>query len=192
MNAANGNANANMSTGNAPSNVNMSSGSAAMNVNSNNYSNSMQKMFGNTNMSGGRRRHRNNRTTLSDKHYETTANGAMMWAKSELEHVGRIAGVKDKDLQYSYAMSTLYGMAHLKDALYELVTDPAYKHHKQDLLRTHDTVIRVMKHLCKEYKLNLNAIRAFNERKVLSNLSYLTKGTKTRSNRKSKRSTRKH
>ena len=186
MNAANGNANANMSTGNAPSNVNMSSGSAAMNVNSNNYSNSMQKMFGNTNMSGGRRRQ------MSDKHYETTANGAMMWAKSELEHVGRIAGVKDKDLQYSYAMSTLYGMAHLKDALYELVTDPAYKHHKQDLLRTHDTVIRVMKYLCKEYKLNLNAIRAFNERKVLSNLSYLTKGTKTRSNRKSKRSTRKH
>ena len=192
MNAANGNANANMSTGNAPSNVNMSSGSAAMNVNSNNYSNSMQKMFGNTNMSGGRRRHRKNRLEMSDKHYETTANGAMMWAKSELEHVGRIAGVKDKDLQYSYAMSTLYGMAHLKDALYELVTDPAYKHHKQDLLRTHDTVIRVMKHLCKEYKLNLNAIRAFNERKVLSNLSYLTKGTKTRSNRKSKRSTRKH
>ena len=127
---------------------------------------------------------------MSDKHYETTANGAMMWAKSELEHVGRIAGVKDKDLQYSYAMSTLYGMAHLKDALYEIVTDPAYKHHKQDLLRTHDTVIRVMKHLCKEYKLNLNAIRAFNERNVLSNLSYLTKGMKTRSNRKSGRKTR--
>lgn len=127
---------------------------------------------------------------MSDKHYETTANGAMMWAKSELEHVGRIVGVKDKDLQYSYAMSTLYGMAHLKDALYELVIDPAYKHHKQDLLRTHDTVIRVMKHLCKEYKLNLNAIRAFNERNVLSNLSYLTKGMKTRSNRKSGRKTR--
>jgi hypothetical protein len=87
-------------------------------------------------------------------------------------------------------MSTLYGMAHLKDALFELVIDPAYKHHKQDLLRTHDTVIRVMKHLCKEYRLNLNAIRAFNERKVLSNLSYLTKGTKTRSNRKSGRKTR--
>lgn len=113
-----------------------------------------------------------------------------MWAAGELEHVGRIAGVKDKDLQYSYAMSTLYGMAHLKDALYELVNDPAYKNHKTDLLRTHDTVIRVMKHLCKEYKLNLNAIRSFNERKVLSDLSYLSKTNGTRKNKKSKRGTR--
>jgi len=126
----------------------------------------------------------------STKHYETTAKGVMMWANSELEHVGRIAGVKDKDLQYSYAMSTLYGMAHLKDALYELVNDPAYKNHKTDLLRTHDTVIRVMKHLCKEYKLNLNAIRSFNERKVLSDLSYLSKTNGTRKNKKSKRGTR--
>lgn len=122
----------------------------------------------------------------SPKEYETTAKGVMMWANSELEHVGRIVGVKNADLQYSYAMSTLYGMAHLKDALFQLVNDPDYANHKKDLLRTHDAVIRVMKHLCKDYNLNLDAIRAFNERKVLSDLSYLkTTGgkRKTRRNR---------
>ena len=109
----------------------------------------------------------------SNHKYEATAKGVMMWAASELEHVGRIVGIKDKDIQYSYAMSTLNGMAHLKDALFELVNDPAYENHKQDLLRIHDTVIRVMKHLLKDFNLNLDAIRMFNERKVLSNLSYL-------------------
>lgn len=122
----------------------------------------------------------------SPKKYEATAKGLMMWANSELEHVGRITSVKDKDIQYSYAMSTLNGMAHLKDALYEAVNDPDYVSWKKDLLRTHDSVIRVMKHLIKDYELNLDAIRAFNERKVLSDLSYLTQtggkksGSKTR------------
>lgn len=122
----------------------------------------------------------------SPKKYEATAKGLMMWANSELEHVGRITSVKDKDIQYSYAMSTLNGMAHLKDALYEAVNDPEYGMWKKDLLRTHDSVIRVMKHLIKDYSLNLNAIRAFNERKVLSDLSYLTQsgGKKTRKVRK--------
>ena len=109
----------------------------------------------------------------SNHKYEATAKGVMMWAASELEHVGRIVGIKDKDIQYSYAMSTLNGMAHLKDALFELVNDPAYENHKQDLLRIHDTVIRVMKHLVKDFDLDLNAIRMFNQRKILSNLSYL-------------------
>jgi hypothetical protein len=108
----------------------------------------------------------------------------MGWAAHELEHVGRIVGMKDKDLQYSYALSTVNGMAHLRDALYELVTDPAYKEHKTDLLKTHDKVIRVMKHLIKDFKVNLNTIRAFNTRKVLSNLNYLKNG------KKSKRTTR--
>jgi hypothetical protein len=108
----------------------------------------------------------------------------MNWASHELEHVGRIVGMKDKDLQYSYALSTVNGMAHLRDALYELVTDPANKDHKADLLKTHDKVIRVMKHLIKDFKVNLNTIRAFNTRKVLSNLNYLK-------NSKSKRTTRK-
>jgi hypothetical protein len=105
--------------------------------------------------------------------YEATAHGVMMWATGELEHVGRIASIKDKDIQYNYAMSTLFGMAHLKDALFELVEDPDYEHQKKDLLKTHDKVIRVMKHLCKEYDLDLGAIKRFNTKKVLSNLKYL-------------------
>jgi len=106
-------------------------------------------------------------------HYETTAKGVMMWAAGELEHVGRIASIKDTDIQYNYAMSTLFGMAHLKDALFELVEDPDYEHQKKDLLKTHDNVIRVMKHLCKEYDLDLKAVKAFNTKNVLSNLKYL-------------------
>ena len=121
---------------------------------------------------------------MSSHRYDITAKCAMNWAQHELEHVGRIVGMKDKDLQYSYALSTVNGMAHLRDALYELVTDPAYKDHKADLLKTHDKVIRVMKHLIKDFKVDLNTIRAFNTRKVLSNLSYLTNG------KKSKRTTR--
>ena len=113
----------------------------------------------------------------SNHKYEATAHGVMMWATSELEHVGRIASIKDEGIQYNYAMSTLFGMAHLKDALFELVEDPDYKHQKKDLLKTHDKVIRVMKHLCKEYDLDLKAIKAFNTKKVLSNLDYLKNET---------------
>ncbi len=107
------------------------------------------------------------------KSYEITAKGAMQWAAAELEHVGRIASVMDPDIQYAYAMSTLNGMAHLKDALFELVNDPAYEHHREDLQRTHDAVVRTMKHLKREYGLDLDAIRAFNTRGTLSDLTYL-------------------
>lgn len=111
--------------------------------------------------------------TMSVPRYEITFNSVMMWAKSELDHVGRIASMKDEDLQHAYAMSTLYGMAHLKDALYELVTDPAYENHQTDLQKTHDAVVRTMRHLKKQYTLDVGAINAFNTRGVLSNLSYL-------------------
>jgi hypothetical protein len=114
----------------------------------------------------------------------------MNWASHELEHVGRIVGMKDKDLQYSYALSTVNGMAHLRDALYELVTDPAYKEHKADLLKTHDKVIRVMKHLIKDFKVDLNTIRAFNTKKVLSNLNYLNDKKHTVKRSRKARSTR--
>jgi hypothetical protein len=114
----------------------------------------------------------------------------MNWASHELEHVGRIVGMKDKDLQYSYALSTVNGMAHLRDALYELVTDPVYKEHKADLLKTHDKVIRVMKHLIKDFKVNLNTIRAFNTKKVLSNLNYLNDKKHTVKRSRKARSTR--
>ena len=115
--------------------------------------------------------------------YEMTVKAVMMWANSELEHVGRIVSVKDTHLQRSYAMSTLNGMAHLKDALYELVTDPGYKMYKKDLLRTHDAVIRTMKHLIKDFNLDLDTIKAFNTDHVLSNLKYLGKAKGTRKRR---------
>jgi len=108
----------------------------------------------------------------SPKQYHATVKGILEWANSELEHVGRIVSVEDPDLQYSYAMSTVNGMAYLKDALYELVNDPKYSTHKEDLLRVHGAVIRTMKHLVKDFKIDLTAIKAFNTRKVLSNSNF--------------------
>jgi len=105
--------------------------------------------------------------------YDITVKGVMGWASSELEHVGRIVAVEDKRLQRSYAMSTLNGMAHLKDALYQLVNDKAYKHHRPDLLKVHEQVVRVMKHLIKDFDLDIKTIQAFNTNHVLSNLGYL-------------------
>ena len=110
--------------------------------------------------------------------YNATAKGVMEWANAELEHVGRIAGVEDKDIQYSYALSTVNGMAHLRNALFELVGDSGYSHHKKDLLKTHNTVIRVMKHLIKEYDIKLDIIKQFNVRHVLGSMSYLKKSTR--------------
>lgn len=126
----------------------------------------------------------------SPKQYHPTVKGIFEWANSELEHVGRIVSVEDPDLQYSYAMSTVNGMAYLKDAIYELVNDPKYSTHKEDLLRLHGAVIRTMKHLVKDFKIDLNAIKAFNTRKVLSNRNFTyLKNTKrkTRPNRKTRR-----
>jgi hypothetical protein len=108
------------------------------------------------------------------KKYDATLKGVMMWAQSELEHVGRIAALRDEDLQYSYALSTVNGMAHLKDALHELAQDEEYSHHKRDILKKHDAVIRVMKHIIREYNVDLDTIRNFNVRKVLSSLNYLS------------------
>jgi hypothetical protein len=117
--------------------------------------------------------------------YEATVNGVTMWAKSELEHVGRITGVKDESLQKSYALSTLNGMAHLRNALFQLVNDPEYSHHKKDLLKTHNNVIRVMKHLMKDYDISKETIKKVNVYSVLGDLSYLSGGKrKTRKNRK--------
>ena len=109
-----------------------------------------------------------------------TVQSAMQWANSELEHVGRIAAVKDRRLQRSYAMSTLNGMAHLKDALYELAADKDYEWHRKDILKTHDSVIRTMKHLIKDYNLSLETIRKFNTNRTLSNLKYLSRQTRKR------------
>jgi hypothetical protein len=122
----------------------------------------------------------------SPKVYNKTVNCVMNWAKSELEHVGRIIALEDPDLQYSYAMSTVNGMAHLKDALYELLHNPDYVHHHPDLRKTHDSVIRTMKHLIKDFDVDLGTIEQFNTRHVLSNLSYL-KNSKTRKTKRSRK-----
>lgn len=113
-----------------------------------------------------------------------TVHGVMNWAKHELEHVGYLVGVEDPDIQYAYAQSVVNGMLHLRDALLELIKDPAYSVHKEDLQRMHDKIVRTVKHLIKDFDVNLNEIKAFNSRKVLSNLSYLTqkKSRKTRKN----------
>lgn len=123
-----------------------------------------------------------------------TVRGVMNWAQKELEHVGCLIGVKDADIQYSYAQSTVNGMLHLRDALFELVNDPNYEQHKEELLRTHDKVIRVVKHLIKDFDVNLEDIKRFNTRKVLGNLSYLNdaRPNKTQKNRKHRKQTRKN
>ncbi len=114
------------------------------------------------------------------KKYRTTMTSVLAWANYELEHVGRIAAVEDADLQYSYALSTVNGMMHLRDALFEMVNDPKYEWKREELLRTHDSVVRVLKHLISEYKVDLGTVRAFNTRHVLSNGSYLTRGRRRR------------
>jgi len=110
----------------------------------------------------------------------------MGWAKAELEHVGRIVAMKDKGLQYSYALSTVNGMAHLRDALFQMVNDPAYADRRTDLRITHDQVVRTMDHLISDFDINLNTIRTFNTPRVLGSLNYLKKGRKSRKTRKSR------
>jgi hypothetical protein len=112
--------------------------------------------------------------------YRTTAKGVMEWANSELEHVGRIVSVEDPDIQYSYALSTVNGMMHLRQALYELVTDPDYKMWSTDLKKTHDGVVRVIKHLIKDFKIDINTIKEFNTRHVISDYSFLNKPVKNK------------
>ena len=103
--------------------------------------------------------------------YKLTSMSAMKWAEQELRHIGRIAAVEDSDIQYSYALSTLYGMLHLKKALTELTNDSAYSVHREDLQRTLDQVLRAIKHLIKDYSLDLNAIQTFNTKKILGDLA---------------------
>ena len=112
----------------------------------------------------------------------------MCWANSEMAHVGRIVGVKDPDIQYAYAISTLNGMAHLKDALYEFVMERQGEPMTKDVKIIHDKVIRIMKHLIKDFNLNVQEIVQFNTKKVLSSLNYLKNApritNKTRKNKK--------
>lgn len=107
----------------------------------------------------------------TERKYKLTSMSAMKWAENELKHVGRIVAVEDPEIQYSYAMSTLYGMLHLKKALTELVNDSAYSVQREDLQRTLDQVVRTIKHLIKDFSLDLNVIQAFNTKKILGDLA---------------------
>jgi hypothetical protein len=135
---------------------------------------------------------------MSAHKYEKSCKDLAMWKEHELGHVGRIAAVKDKDLQYSYALSTVNGMMHLRDALYEKVVDPkTIEHHRLMVQRDHDAVVRVIQHLIKDYGIDVEAIRKFNVRNVLRPFNYLKVNTRrvrfTKSNKakKSKRTTQK-
>ncbi len=112
-----------------------------------------------------------------------------MWANSELEHVGRIVSLKDKDLQYSYALSTVNGMAHLKDAIAQYVEKHPESHMKTDLLTVHEKVIRAMKHLIADFGVDLDTIKAFNTRGVLSSLDYLKSNNVSGGKRKTRKNT---
>ena len=98
--------------------------------------------------------------------------GVLAWAAAELEHVGRIVAVEDKDIQYAYALSTVNGMMHLKKALFELANDKDYSWKKQELLRTHGQVVRALDHLIKDFNINLKSIKMFNTRHIFSNSNY--------------------
>ena len=121
-----------------------------------------------------------------EKKYESTFHGVMAWANHELEHVGRIVAVHDPDIQYSYALSTVNGMLHLRQALQELINDPEYAMHKKDLKKTHDSVVRVIKHLIKDFNINLQTIKNFNTRQVL-NMDFLQTANKVKVARKTRR-----
>ena len=121
-----------------------------------------------------------------EKKYESTFHGVMAWANHELEHVGRIVAVHDPDIQYSYALSTVNGMLHLRQALQELIDDPEYAMHKKDLKKTHDSVVRVIKHLIKDFNINLQTIKNFNTRQVL-NMDFLQTANKVKVARKTRR-----
>jgi hypothetical protein len=114
--------------------------------------------------------------------YNSTAQGLIGWTLSELEHVGRIASIEDENIQYAYALSTVNGMAHLKDALYEYISKNKNKAVNHDMLVYHEQVVRVMRHLIKTYSVNIETIEKFNTRKTLSPLNYLKKAGTAKKN----------
>jgi hypothetical protein len=114
------------------------------------------------------------------KQYDTTVSGVMNWARNELEHVGYLIAVRDPDIQYAYAQSTVNGMLHLRDALYQMVNDPNYQHQRVDLLKTHDQVVRTVKHLIADFHVKISEIKRFDTHRVLGKLNYLGKTRKQR------------
>jgi hypothetical protein len=133
----------------------------------------------------------------SPKKYKTTLKGVFGWAQGELEHVGRIAAIEDRDIQYSYALSTVNGMLHLRNAVYELLHNERYQTHEEDLQRLYDQVNRAVQHLINDYDVERRTIERFNTRRVLGEIRNLhwpaaRVGGKTRRNRKVNRKTRRN
>lgn len=119
----------------------------------------------------------------SPKMYKTTMKGVFGWAQGELEHVGRIAAVEDPDVQYSYALSTVNGMLHLRNAVFELIKQDEYAQQRADLNKLYGQVNRAVQHLITEYKVDGETIKKFNTRKILGNITNLkwpVKGGSTR------------
>jgi hypothetical protein len=110
----------------------------------------------------------------------------MEWAKSELEHIGRIATVKNSDLQYSYAQHTVSGMLHLRDAIKQLIRKEKSAGVRNDLRKLYGQVHRALQHLVTEYNINSNAIKKFNTRKVLGPVNNIKWGTQKRVTRRKK------
>lgn len=110
----------------------------------------------------------------------------MEWATSELEHIGRIAAVKNPDLQYAYAQHTVSGMLHLRDALKQLIRKEKSAGTRNDLRKLYGQVHRAIQHLVTEYNINANAIKKFNTRKVLGPVNNIKWGTKKRRTYKKK------
>ena len=112
--------------------------------------------------------------------------GIMEWAKNELEHIGRIASVKNPDLQYAYAQHTVSGMLHLRDALKQLIRKEKSVGTRHDLQNLYGQVHRALQHLVTEYNINSNAIKKFNTRKVLGPIHNIKWGTRKRRTYKKK------
>ena len=116
----------------------------------------------------------------SEKKYKITSHSAMEWAKHELDSVGRIAAVEDTDIQYTYAMCTVNSMLHLRKALTDISENPNYSQDRSKVLETLAEVDRVIAHLIKDYAVDLNAIRTFNTRKIMGNISKFNSKNTTR------------
>jgi len=112
--------------------------------------------------------------------YRSTLTGINMWAAAELAHVGRIVAVENPDIQYAYAQSTVNGMLHLRNAIYELMHDKSYYREKEDLSRLYGQVNRAVAHLIKDFDIDMGAIKAFNTRGVLGNISNIGRKSRRR------------
>lgn len=105
--------------------------------------------------------------------YGLTVRAVNDWAKAELEHVGRIPSMAHDDIRYSYAMSTVNGMLHLRQAIKELVHDEKDDMQREELLKTHSAVVRTIKQLIKDYNVDVDTIKRFNTRAVIESYDFL-------------------